>query len=86
MENARTISVDNVIKFPGATQRLYRLMFTAPQSFEVTKKSSDEVSLNFHISESGEYYGVAMVLAGNKIEARKKLEDIVEVSEWIDEE
>jgi hypothetical protein len=75
---------DNVIEFPGATQRVYKLVFTAPEGFKMTKLKSDDISLFLHATENKDFYGVAMVMASNRIQAQQKLSQVVAIKEWIE--
>lgn len=76
--------MDNVIKFPGARERMYKLVFTAPEGFKMTKLQSDDISLYLHSTENNEFYGVAMVMASSKIHAQEKLSQVVAVKEWVE--
>jgi len=77
------ITLDNVIKFP-VTNRLYKLSFIVPSKSKISKTPTDEISLDLHTTESGQLYGVALVFAKNKTEAKDKLTKVIQVSEWVE--
>lgn len=77
------IILDNVIKFPEK-DRIFKMSFVLPESFEMCKTAEDSISLEMRMTENGKFYATAMIVAKNRSEAREKITKIVRVDEWVE--
>ena len=75
---------DNIVKFPDIKDRVHVLNFKVPAVISMHKKADSDIALEIRRLNEHEGIGQAWVPAKNITVAKRKLHDMIKVTEWID--